>query len=257
MLSTIGLIIDIVIIAAIIIFTFIGFKKGFLHSVISLFSWSFCLIVAFFAAKHVAGWINGIFNISGFIGNKISNGLIDSNNFFAQAINSYESAEALIAAIPEKTNGLLKQLIKVVFTNSSVDMNSTQTIGSMVGISLGQIITIVITGILIFVVLKVAVALLSKLFDKISKTKILGTLNKILGAILSFIKVGVIIIGLNLVLIGLSLIPAVNKTITPLVNENTHVEKFIYNKTDYVFEKYFIEGKVMDNWISDLWENKK
>lgn len=257
MFATIGIIIDIVIIAAFAIFTFIGIRKGFLHSLISLFSWTFCLLVAFLTAKYVAGWINGIFNFSGMLGNSISDALIDSNNFFGQAINSYASKDELLKAIPSDTNGLLKQLIKVVFSNSSVDMSSTESIGSVVGIGLGQVITIVITGILIFIILKVAVMLLNKLFKKIAQTKVLGTVNKVLGGILGFIKVGFIVIGLNLVLCGLSLIPLVNKTINPLINENTFVEKFAYNKTDELFSSYILEGKVLENWVDDLWENKK
>ena len=257
MLSTVGLIIDIVIISALLIFALIGIKKGFLHSVISLFSWAFCLLIAFLTAKYVAGWINGIFDFAGLIGNKISDGLIESNNFFAQAINSFSNKEAVIAAIPEDTNGLIKQIIKVVFSNSAVNMNSTDTIGSIVGNSLGQIITIVIAGILIFVVLKIAVALLTKLFNKISQTKVLGTVNKVLGAIFGFLKVGFVIVGLNFVLIGLSLLPVVNKTLTPLIQENTYVEKVVYNATDKLFESYVIDGKLMENWIGNMWESRK
>ncbi len=257
MLSTVGLIIDIVIIASLAIFALIGMKKGFLHSIISLFSWAFCLLIAFLTAKYVAGWINGIFDFAGLIGDKISKSLIDSNNFFAQSINSFSNKDAIIAAIPENTNGLVKQIIKVVFSNSSVDMASTESVGSIVGDSLGQVITIVIAGILIFIILKIAVALLTKLFNKISQTKVLGTLNKVLGGILGVLKAGFAIIGLNLVLVGLSLLPMVNKTITPLIQENTYVEKFVYNTTDKLFESYVIDGKLMENWIGDMWESRK
>lgn len=256
MLSTIGLIIDIVIIASLVIFALIGIKKGFLHSIISLFSWAFCLLIAFLTAKYVATWINGIFDFASFFGDKISAGLIESNNFFAQAINTFSSKDDVIKAIPSDTNGLVKQIIKVVFSNSSVDMKSTETVGSVVGDSLGQIITIVIAGILIFILLKIAVALLTKLFNKISQTKVLGTVNKVLGGILGVLKAGFAIIGLNLVLVGLSLLPMVNKTTTPLIQENTHVEKLIYNTTDKVFTNYIVDGKLMDNWIEDMWKNR-
>ena len=257
MLSTIGLIIDIAIIASLIIFAFIGIKKGFLHSIISLFSWVFCLLVAFLTAKYVAGWINGIFDLSGLIGSKISGALIDSNNFFAQAINTFATKEEIINTIPSETNSFVKQIIKVVFSNSAVDMTSTESIGSVVGVGLGQIITIVIAGILIFVVLKIAVALLNKLFNKISKTKVLGAVNKVLGAVFGVIKVAFVVVGLNLVLVGLSVIPMVNKTITPLIQENTYVEKFTYNVTDKLFTNYIVDGKILENWIGDMWENRK
>ena len=105
--------------------------------------------------------------------------------------------------------------------------------------------------------LKIAIALLTKLFNKIAKTKVLGALNKVLGGILGVLKAGFIIFGLNLVLVGLSMLPMVNKTLTPLIQENTYVEKFVYNSTDKLFEKYVVEGKLMENWIGDMWENRK
>lgn len=259
MLSTIGLVIDIAIILTLVIFAIIGFKKGLLKSIISLFSWIVCIIIAVLTAKYVAGWINGIYNFAGLIGNKIATSLAKTNEFFTQAINVYESSgkDALIAAIPSNINKLLKQLITVVFNHTAVDMSSTETIGTVVGSSLGHICMVIISGILVFIVLKIAVALLNKLFDKISNTKILGGLNKVLGLILGLLKGAVIIIIVNCVLVGLSLVPAVNKTITPIIQDNTHVEKFIYNKTDELAGKYLIEGNMIQDWLTNLWNNRK
>lgn len=258
MLTTIGLILDIVIIAVLVIFGIIGLKKGFLKSIISLFSWVVCIVIAFLTAKYVAGWINAIFNFSELIGGKISSALINSNSFFGQAINVYETAgkDALINAIPSDTNGLIKKIITIVFTNSSVDMSSTDTIASIVGSSLGHVIMVIISGILVFVVLKIAVWLLTKLFDKIASTKVLGTLNKILGLILGVVKAGVIVVAFNCALVGLTLIPAVNKTVTPLIQENTYVEKFVYNTTDKLVGKYIVDGEIVQDWITDLWNNR-
>lgn len=257
-MSTFGLIIDIAIVVALIIFGIIGLKKGFLKSIISIFSWAVCIVIAVLLAKYVAGWLNGIFNFSGFIGEKISGGLVSTNEFFTQTINTYQAGgkDALIAAIPQDINGLLAQLVKVVFSNSNVDMTSTETIANVVGSSIGHICMVIISGILVFIVLKIAVALLSKLFDKISKTKILGSLNKILGLVFGALKAALVVIVLNCVLVGLSLIPAVNKTITPIIQDNTHIEKFIYNKTDEVIEKYVIEGNLIQTWVNDLWSNR-
>ena len=60
--------------------------------------------------------------------------------------------EALISAIPGDTNKLLAMLIKVVFNNTEVDMTSTDTIGSVIGSSLGHICMVIIAGILVFIV---------------------------------------------------------------------------------------------------------
>lgn len=259
MFSTIGIIIDVALIAVLVILSLIGLKKGLLKSVLSFFSWIVCLIIAIFTAKYVAGWINGLYDFSNLIGNKISKSLTNMNGFFAQAINTYEAGgkQALIGAIPSDINGMLAQLIKAVFTNTTVDMTSTDTIGSVVGVALGDICMLIISGILIFIVLKIVVALLSRLFDNIERTKILGGLNKLLGLALGAVKAVLVIVIFNCILVGLSLMPAVNKTITPIIQDNTKIERFVYNKTDELFGKYVIESDMIKDWVTDLWNSRK
>ena len=126
----------------------------------------------------------------------------------------------------------------------------------VVGDSLGDISMIIIAGILVFIILKIAVALLSKLFKKIEQTKVLGGLNKILGLALGLIKASLIVLVVNCILVGVSLIPLGNKLLTPVIQDNTHVEKVIYNTTDQLFEKYVIKGDVVDNLIEKLWEKR-
>lgn len=259
MISTIGIIIDIAIIALFVILGIIGLKKGFLKSVISLFSWGFCITIAFITAKYVAVWIDGLFDLSSIIGDKIAKSLTKTDSFFGQAINTYEAGgkDALIQASSNlKINSLLSQLIKVVFTNTKVDMSSTDSIGSILGDSLGRICVVIISGVLVFIILLIAVKLLSRLFKNIEQTKIIGGLNKVLGLILGLLKATLIVGVVNCIFVALSLIPPINKAITPLIQENTHIEKVIYNTTDKVFEKYVIEGDTLKNWIEKLWEKR-
>ena len=256
MLATIGIVIDIAIVIALIFFGIKGFKNGFFKSFLSLFNWVACIAVATLVAKYVAGWINGIYDFSALIGNKISDALINTNSFFTMTVSEFGGKQNVINSMPEDMNGMLKQLIKVVFSNSAVDEASTESIASIMGGSLGHIVMIIVAGILTFIVLKIALALLSKLFDNISKTKVLGSVNKIVGLAFGVVKAGLIILILNFVLVGLTLIPAVNNTITPIIQDNTRVEKFIYNKTDDTFGKYVIEGEAIQTWITNLWENR-
>lgn len=256
MLSTIGLIVDIAIILALVIFGIIGFKNGLLKSFLSLFNWVACIIVACLVAKYVAGWINGIYNFSGLIGGKISSALSGVHEFFGRSVSAFEGKQNIINSIPTNINGLLQQLTKVVFSNSKVNPESSETVAAIMGTSLGHISMVIISGILVFIVLKIALALLSKLFDNIARTKVLGGINKILGLVFGLLKAGVVIVALNFVLVGLTMIPAVNNTITPIVQDNTKIEKFVYNKTDDTFGKYVIEGDAIQNWITSLWEKR-
>lgn len=259
MLATIGIIIDIVIVLVALVLGIIGLKKGFLNSILSLFNWAVCLIIALLTAKFIAGWIDGICNLSGFIGEKITNDLKSSNDFFNQAINVYEAGgkDTLIANIPADINGLIKQLIKIVFSSSSVDFSSTDSIGQVVGDGLGYITTCVICAVLIFVILMIVVKLLMKLFDKLTRAKVIGGANKILGLIFGVLRAVIIVFSVNLIVVAMSLIPMVNNAITPLIQENTYVEKVIYNATDNLIEKTVIEGDLIKNWTTSLWENRK
>ena len=42
----------------------------------------------------------------------------------------------------------------------------------------------------------------------------------------------------------------------PIIKDNTHIEKVVYNKTDELFGKYVIEGDTVKNWVEDLWEKR-
>lgn len=256
-MATFGIIIDVAVVLALVIFGCIGFKKGLLKSVLSLFSWIVCLIISVWLAKYVANLINGIYDFSALFGNKISKSLIASNEFFGQSINVFEAGgkDSLIAAMP-KDNKFIAQIAEIIFSNSNVDMSSSATIGSVLGLSLGHICMIVISGVLVFIVLKIVIGLLTKFINKIEQTKVLGGLNKLLGLALGLIKASVIILIINGLLIALTMIPKANKIITPAITENTYVEKVIYQQTDKWFEKYVIEGDVVKNVMNKLWQNR-
>ncbi len=262
-MSTLGLIIDIVLVAIVLIFAIIGLKKGFFKTILSLFSWVVCLLVAIFLAKYVANWINGIYDFTSLIGTKIEEALSGMGEVFNKSINSYNAdgatAESVKTAIladiqaVQGMNGVLLRFIIMVFNNTSFDPTSTATVGNILGMTIGHMCVILISGILIFIVLKIVIALLTRLFDKISKVKIIGGLNKAFGFILGALKGACIVVIINIILVALSLIPPVNSAITPVIQDNTTVEKFVYNKTDEIIGKYVIEGNMIQEWVSDLW----
>ncbi len=250
MLATIGLIIDVVIVCALVISAIIGYKKGFLKSVLAFFSWAVCIFVAIFAARYVANWVNHIYNFDGLIGGGIAKGLIKNNEYFATLATNY---------LPENMPsglGFLGQLTKVVFNNINGNFAEDETIASVVGRSVGHICMIIICALLIFIILKIVLLIINKIIDKITKTKVIGVINKIFGAIFGFLKAMCIIIVFNVVLSFLTLIPAVNKTVKPLIRENTYIERVIYTTTDKVVENKVVNGDMIKNWLSNMWDNK-
>lgn len=265
-MATVGIIIDIVLCLIVAIFAIIGFKKGFFKSILSLFSWVVCLIIAIVLAKYVANWINGIYDFSSLIGSKIEGALNNMGDVFTNTIASYNSADATAESVRtailadiqsvEGMNGVLLQFITMVFNNTAFDPTSEATVGNIIGMSCGHMCMVLIAGILVFIVLKIVIALLSKLIDRITKVKIFGGLNKVLGLVLGALKGACIVVIVNIILVALSLIPPVNSFITPIIQDNTTIEKFVYNKTDEYIGTYVVEGNLIQTWISDLWNNR-
>ena len=166
------------------------------------------------------------------------------------------SCVTCFASIPANTNSFLKQIIKIIISNKKFNYSSSQTLGALVGNSIGSVTMVIISGILLFVILKIVVFILNKIFNKISNTKILGTLNKILGAGFGVLKALFSIVVFNFILCLLTLMPFVNKTIKPLIQDNTHIERIVYNVTDKLTGKYIINGKLIQGWVTTLWNNK-
>ncbi len=258
-MAVVGIIIDVALVLAVVIFAIIGLKKGFFKSFFSLFSWVVCLIVALLVAKYVARWINGIHDFGGDIGNALQGPLTSASpDFFGKAVAEFGSADAVIAAIPAGLNGILATLTKSIFTGRDVSvLPEGTTVAGVVGSSIGWVCMMVISAILVFVVLKLAVWLLSKLFENLARTKVIGGLNRFFGLLFGIVKAGLIIFAINIAVVFLTLIPVVNQTITPLVNEHTYIEKFVYNQADTVVDKYIIHGNIIETWIASLWDSRK
>lgn len=255
-MNIVGIIIDVALVLVLLITAIIGVKKGFLKSVLSLFNWTVCLVLAIWLAKYVANWVGSWFGMEQAISGKISNAIVGINDELANSVASFGSKDAIMSACAGM-NGLLKQLISIIFSSQSVDFTSELSVADVVGSGAGHICVLAISAILLFIIIKIVLAILGKLFDNIARTKILGSLNRVLGFVFGLVKGACIVIVINFVLVALSLVPAINNTIIqPVIAENTKIEKFVYEKTDELVGKYVIDGQLIQNWIDGLWENR-
>ncbi len=250
MLTTIGLVIDIILVAAIVICAVVGFVKGFFNSILSFFSFAVCLLIAILCAKYLANGLNHIYNFDGLIGRNIAKAFVKANEYF-----SLPASQCDINNLPEDL-GFWGRVVKVVFKSKDGNFAEGETIASVMGDSLGHLIMVVISAILIFIILKIIIAIINHFIKKATKVKAINVANRIFGLIFGLLKAALIIIVFNVELCFLTLLPPVNKAITPLVQNNTHVEKVIYNKTDKVIEEKFIKGGTLQNWLEDLWSKK-
>ena len=255
-MSVVGIIIDVLIVLVLLITGLIGIKKGFLKSLLSLFNWVVCLAVSIWLAKYVANWVGSWFGMENAIAGKISSSIIGVNSELGNSVASFGSKDAIMNACAGM-NGILKQLINMIFSSNNVDFASESAVADVAGAGVAHICVLAISAILLFVIIKIVLAILGKMFDNIARTKILGGLNRVLGFVFGLVKGGCLVIIVNIIMVALSLVPVINNSvIKPVVQDNTKIEKVIYEKTDYFIGKYVIEGKMIQTWIDNLWENR-
>ncbi len=255
-MNIVGIVIDVALVLVVLIFALIGVKKGFLKSLLSLFNWVVCLFVSIWLAKYIANWVGSWFGMENAIAGKISNAIIGVNADLGNSVASFGSKEAIMNACAGM-NGILKQLVNMIFSSANVDFTAETAVSDVAGAGVAHICVLAISAVLLFIVIKIVLAILGKLFDNIARTKVLGGLNRALGFVFGLVKGACIVIIINIIAVALSLVPMINNTvIKPVIQENTKIENFVYEKTDYVIGKYVIEGELVQNWIDSLWEKR-
>ena len=253
--TVIGIILEVVVVGVILISAIIGLKRGFLKSVLSVFTTSIVIVISVFTAKWGAKLLEKIFGFVSFMGRQMSKVLAGmADGVFAEVMDESTTVANANAVIDGSgVFGPLKSLLKKAVAAESNNL-AGNTIANIGGRSLGAVLSIIIAGIIIFLIFKLVLFLLSKLFENLTANKVLGTPDKVLGIIFGLAKGLIIIFVYAVVLIILTLIPTVNNFVSPVIQKHTFVTKMIYNVSDKIVEKTIIDK--IDDWVNQLWENR-
>lgn len=254
--STMGIVFDVAIIAILVIFGLIGLRKGFFKSVLSLFSTLVVLIISIFGASYLAKLINKIYDFTGLIAGKLCSGIASMGTFYSQTIPEGVSGKDLVNSIPSSTNGFLKKLMSYVLEPLSASDVQGATVADIVSGAFASIIMLIISAIVLFILIKIVIAIVSRLFDNITRNRVFGAANKLCGLGFGVVKGGLVVVLFAFVLTLLTVIPAVNTKLSPIIQDNTKLARPIYNYTDEFVEKHVVDGKIVQKWIDNLWENK-
>jgi len=254
----IGIALDIVVVIFLLTFACIGYHHGLLKSVLALFSTFVVFIIAVYFANDFAGLINKIYDFTSLIAKSLSPSIEKIAPVYTMAFPTGMSGSQFYTNYIEtsSTNSVMKQFFKYALKGQSAESIEGLKVCEVLAGSIASIIMTVVAGILLFILIKIALSLLSRFFENISRTKVLGGLNKILGFVFGTLKGTALILFFILIAIVLSFVPKINKKIYPLVQNDTYVVKVAYNTTDKLVGKYLIKSDVISKWINNLWDNR-
>ncbi len=195
-----GYIVDGVILLGMLIFLLICRKRGFVKMLFHFASGILALIAAISLAKVVSSATGGLFGLQGRLEDKFV-GVFSKMSGFDTDISG-QDVGALIS------EGSVSTIIATLIAKKyvGVELAAGTTLGYLAGSTVSELLCTLITGIVLFFVLKIFFKLMAKIFTLIiKKIKILDKVNKILGVIFGFIEAVVVI---SIVMSVLTLIPS-------------------------------------------------
>ena len=223
------MVLDIIVICVLVLFGIIGMVKGFLNTIISLFGNLASLAVAILCAKPVAKFLDKIFGIVSGIGGKIAGSLASSVKPFADGTVGELTGAQLKEYLANDGLSMQERIMKL-FIEDSASFTTDQMVVDYIGQRIAAIAALVIAVVVMFIILRLAVFLLAKLFDALTKNRAIGGLDRAMGLIFGLVK-GAIIISIVLGVCYLIANEKVNGWI-----ENTTVTKFVYQHVCYAVD---------------------
>lgn len=215
-------ILDIVLICFIALMALIGFSKGFINTLLSFIGNLASVLAAFYLAKPLASLLNNWFNLAGTISKNLTSQIA---TFFTEFTNTTGS---LVLENHCSATGILKSALSYFIKPETVYENNT-VLSSNLGSLAGNFVTMAICMLVAFILIKIAVYFLAKLFDSLKKKSLaFSGLDRVLGFATGILK-GLVIISVVCIIAGLiQTIPAVANALDT-VFENSCVGKPLYD----------------------------
>lgn len=254
----VGLILDLVFITVLLVFAIIGYRNGLFKSLIGLFSTIVILGVTIYFANGFAKLINSIYDFTALLAKKLTPSIKKLDPVFLTDFPSGMSGSEFYSSYiaTSGANSIIKKFFKFALKGYSAGELDGLPVASVLAGATASLIMTLISGILLFILIKVALSLLSRFFDNITKIRVLGGLNKLFGFIFGFLRGMAITTMFILITIFVTLVPKINKKIYPLVQDDTKVVKIAYNATDKFIEKTVIKSDLISKWINNLWDSR-
>lgn len=243
--------IDIAIIVILVAFVAFGFYKGFIFSILSLFSTfvNFCIAIAL--TKPVSNLFNSIFNLEGSLTSNIA-GKLTAEGYTTNLVGMTDKEiSSHISSTLQSNNFPLNKLFNglVNITNEKIGDKTSITLQEILSKSLGTFFTLIISFVVIFLLIYLVLFIISRISKKAKEaSQGINTTDRILGVIFGLIR-GAIVIAFIFVII--SFLPE-NGIFAGMIDyiKQSAIGNFAYTNVNNFVDKYLnwqTVGKAIQN----------
>lgn len=231
--------IDLILIGIVLLFALIGLCKGFINTIISFFRGTTSVVVAILLAKPVSLALSSV-KINEMVSNVFEGLNVINNAITEQSFNNILSQNGGTLTgeiVGQNLVGKLSILIKTFFSNlfsSEVVYTSYMDLSSRFNYACGTALTIVIAFILVYILIKVVLGLLNKIFTNEAGSRRFGALDRLLGMLFGILKACLLIVVFMFAINISSLIPVVGNATNNII-EGTKIASTIYGWVSTLF----------------------
>ena len=183
-----SLILDVAVCLFILIFALVGLSKGFFNCILKIFGTLGAILIAWFTAKPVLNFLNKIVNVTALCSKWMASYF--TGDFFTQTMLRADNKAEVLQLLEDTTLfAPLKSLLKSVINTVAVADGTAISLADACSAAVGHLIATILVGVALFIVIKIVVALLAKLFDDAaSKHNAINGMDKLLGLVFGLAK---------------------------------------------------------------------
>jgi len=232
--------IDIIIIAIIIVFVGIGFYKGFVFSLLSVFSSSINFFLSVFLAKPVTGLLNSWFGLEGAISNgfaaKFSSAtpLFDVNmvGMTKSEISSHITKALKEGELPFKK--ILNSMLSV--TPEKLEGKVSCTLNDILSRAFGSFFSLIIGFLITFILIYLVLFIISLITKKAREIDGIRITDRILGVLFGLVK-GFLTVAFLFAILSFFNEDGALRSVFEYINSSA-IGSWIYNNVNDIVDKY-------------------
>lgn len=202
---------DIAVIAVVVIIALVGMYRGLLKSLLQLFGTIATLALSIWLAKPFSGLLEGWFGMTTALGNAMINPITP--------ICEAGGGEALPNFFLNKFAEIL--MGQQYWLNYSGGSASPEFINAF-AFQIGQVLAVLISVVILYILIKIVLAILGKIFDSISKNRAISGLDRLFGLVLGAVK-GCLVVAIVFIAVYLisPAIPSLGEWVNNLLADNS------------------------------------
>lgn len=217
--TNMGIIVDLILVFIIALNIFIGYKKGLIKVVFSIFAFLIAIVATLILFKPISSII-------------INNTEIDDKiRMIIMSANKYdEESEKIIEEDSNEKNTLIQKYVEEKITESSKELKKKAIESAADAISIKA--TEIITGLILFIIIRIVLILLSFITDTLSNIPIVKQFNEIGGIVYGLAKAIIIIYLLLTIIFIISSMKGYNVISDAILN--SYITKFLYENNPII-----------------------